>query len=479
MNHDEWKPHDGPQTIFHQVGAYEALFGGAKGPGKTETILREGLRQINHPKYRACIFRRTFPQLGECIDRTFKYFKRLGANYSDKDIHLKLPGWTFPSGAKYCFSHLQHEKDKYNHQGREWHYLAFDQLEQFTESQYLYMLAQNRSSVPDLKCYVRTSANPGGVGHGWVKRRFVDPFKGTKLGTVKYFFRDENNEDVECSPDHEACMSRVFIPATLKDNPSLLKNDPQYINRLRMLSQNEQKAFILGDWDSFSGQFFSMWRYSKHVKRIPINPDFKKFLSLDYGFACPSSVGFWQIDYDGKIHRYREIYKEGLTYEKLGHLIMEKTGPGEKFDYCVADPAIWGDISNHREGYRGENGAEILQSVFGSFTTVMRADNNRIPGWGHMRIMLENETISCDPGCKDSIRTIPDLVHDETNVEDLNTDGDDHCGDDWRYAIESRPQKSDPKKTEILENSIEWFNLMERRQRESRGDEVEEEVLSE
>jgi len=443
MELNEWRPHSGPQELFHQCGAYEALFGGAKGPGKTDTILREGLRQINNPKYRACIFRRTFPQLGECIDRTFKYFKRLKAEYSDKDIQLKLPAWTFPSGSKYAFSHLQHEKDKYNHQGKEWHYLGFDQLEQFTESQYLYIIAQNRSSEPNIRCYIRSSANPGGVGHGWVKRRFILPFKDCAIGTIKYFRKNEFDEDVECESTHPDAVSRSFIPSTLRDNPSLLINDPMYLTRLKMLSLQEQRAFIDGDWESFTGQFFTMWRRSIHVIEKPIIKEFRKFLSLDYGFACPSSVGWWQVDYDGNIHRYREFYKEGLTYEKLARMIMELTPSGEIMDYCVSDPAIWGDVSHNREGFRGENGAEIMQSIFGSFSAMIKGDNNRIPGWGRMRVRLENVQMTCDPNCKNSIRTIPDLIHDDLKPEDVDTDGEDHCADEWRYASGSRALPTD------------------------------------
>lgn len=466
MKHDEWRPFPGPQTLFQQLGCYEALFGGAKGPGKTETIIREGLRQVNNPKYRACIFRRTFPQLGECIDRTFKYFKRLGANYSDKDIQLKLPAWTFPSGSKYAFSHLQHEKDKYNHQGKEWHYLGFDQLEQFTQSQYLYMLAQNRSSDPSIWCYTRSSANPGSVGHGWVKRRFIDPF-AEKPGVIKHFRKDEFDEDVECSKDHPDSMSRCYVPSTLQDNPALLQNDPLYVRRLKMLSLDEQRAFILGDWDAFAGQFFTMWRRSIHVAQKPIVKEFRKFLSLDYGFSCPSSVGWWQVDYDGKLHRYRELYKEGMTYEKLARTVMEMTPDDERMDYCVADPAIWGDFSRHKEGAKGETGAETMQNVFGSFSTIMRADNNRLPGWGRMRIRLERSELTCDPSCKASIRTIPDMVHDETRVEDLNSDGEDHAADDWRYAVMSRPEATEaPRVAPVGEKKMtaENIELMEQQQ---------------
>lgn len=440
-------PHPGPQTAFHRNSAYELLFGGAKGPGKTESLLRESLRQCHLPRYRAILFRRTYPQLGEIIDRSFKYFLSLESKpkYSDKDMQLKLPAWTFPSGAKVCFGSCQHEKDKYNYQGKEFQFQGFDQLEQFTESQYLYLFAQNRSSDPNVKRYVRATANPGGVGHAWVKRRFIEPLMdpvNKKKIQIKYFKR-VNDDDIEVSPDDPHGKSRSFIFSNLFDNPSL---QDDYIATLKQLSDQDQRAFIDGDWEAFKGQFFKMWRNSIHVQRKPVNPAFKKFLSLDYGYGKPSSVGWWQIDYDGNLHRYRELYKEQLTYEQLARAVQERTPDEEHLDYCVADPAIWGDKSHHKEGYEGESGAETIRNIWGSFCALLPADNDRLIGWGRMRIELTPtdgvSALTCDPSCKDSIRTIPGLVHDELRPEDLDTDGEDHAADEWRYALMSRPSKT-------------------------------------
>lgn len=442
-----WRPHLGPQEAFHQIPAYEALFGGTKGPGKTDTLLREGLRQIDNPNYRAIIFRRTFPRLGEIIDRSFKYFKKLGATYSDHDIQLKLPSWTFHSGARYCFGHVQHERDKYNYQGKEFHYMGFDQIEEFTESQYLFLMAQNRTSDPNIWCYIRSTANPGGIGHAWVKKRWIDCLKPCEL---KYFKRVDD-EDIECDSSDPRSVSRAFVPATVYDNPSIIENDPNYIRRLEQLPEQEKKALLYGDWDVFKGQFFSMWRKSIHVVDREVLPSFEKFLSLDYGYGAPASVGWWMVDFDGRMHRYREFYGEGFTYEKLAMLIKQMTPREELMNYCVADPAIWGDKSHHKLEVEGESGAETMNRIWRGFTGLMKADNNRITGWGRMRIMLtphKNEfgelesNLTCDPSCKNSIRTIPSLIHDDFRVEDLDTEGEDHCADDWRYSLMSRPQTS-------------------------------------
>lgn len=441
MNRIDWKPFPGPQEIFHQSAAYEVLFGGAKGPGKTESLLREASRQIDNPNYRAVIFRRTYPRLGEVRDRSFKYYKGMGATYSGDDRVLGLPAWTWPSGAKIAFSHCQREEDKWNHHGKEWHFMGFDEVAEFTERQYLFLLAQNRTSDATIRCYVRSTANPGGVGHAWVKRRFIEACTPNK---IKYFKR-VNDEDIECDKNDPASLSRSFIPANVYDNPALLKNDPGYIRRLEALSDVDKRAFLYGDWDVFAGQFFKMWRNAFHVKHLFIPHYARRFCSLDYGYGSFSSVGWWALWDEGgrlKMHRYREFYKSEMTYEALAKEIKERS-ENERIDYLVADPSIWNDRERHREGISGESGAETMQRIFSGWTGVIKGDNSRLTGWGRMRIMLEpnqgQADLTCDPSCKDSIRTIPSLVHDENRVEDLDTTGEDHCADDWRYALMSRP----------------------------------------
>jgi len=440
-----WKPHNGPQTRFHQCPAYECLFGGSKGGGKTDTVLREALRQITNKNYRAIIFRRTFPNLREVIDRSFKYYPVLGGVYNNQN-HC----WVFPSGAKIYFGHIQNEHDKYNYNGHEYHFIGFDQVEEFTETQYLFILAQNRTSDHSIRCYIRATANPGGVGHGWVKKRFIDAVPPNQ---IKYFKRDQD-EDIETLPGDPYGTSRCFIPATVYDNPSLVDADPGYVRRLEQLPEEDKQALLFGNWDVFKGQFFKEWRRVIHVKELEVQKDFTKFISLDYGYANPSSVGWWFVDFDGNLHRYREFYGEGLTYSQLAERVLALTPPEEKIDYCVADPAIWGDRAHHtapKDGsIKGESGAETLSKIWETFTPVIKADNSRITGWGRMREMIKprmgphnvlTAALTVSPSCKDFIRTVPVLIHDEKKVEDCDTTGEDHCADEARYAVMSRPER--------------------------------------
>ena len=462
----KWTPHPGPQTKFHTSYAYEVMFGGTKGPGKTESILRESLRQAHLKNYRAIIFRRTYPNLREVIDRSFKYFPGIGGKYNDKNHQ-----WTFPSGAKVGFGHINHEQDKYNYQGHEYHYIGFDQIEEFTETQYLFILAQNRTSDPSIRCYIRSTANPGGIGHGWVKKRFIDCLKPYE---VKYFKR-HNDEDLEVTSIDPLGISRQFIPATVYDNPSITENDPDYIKRLEQLGEADKQALLYGNWDVFKGQFFKTWRRAIHVKEKEVLPSQIKFISLDYGYANPSSVGWWSVDYDGNLHRYRELYREGLTYTELAHKVLELTPSTEKIEYCVADPAIWGDKSHHgKSDIKGESGAETMQAIWEGFTSLVKADNSRLTGWGRVREYLEPfegsegqiiAKLTVSPTCRDFIRTFPILIHDQNKVEDIDSAGEDHAADETRYAVMSRPEKPVKVQQRTLEqqqeNDFNPFSLPE------------------
>lgn len=426
----------------------------------TDCLLMEATREVKNPNFRGIIFRRTYPRLGEVIDRSFKYFNGW-ATFSLKDQKLGLPAWTWPSGAKLAFGHVQHETDKFNYQGRQFSYIAIDEVEEFLESVYLFLMAQNRTSDPALWCRIRASANPGGIGHLWVKNRFIDKCPD---GIVKHFkLLDE--EDIECEPHDPNALSRAFYFATLYDNPALTNNDPLYVKRLEQLPENERRALLHGDWEVFAGQFFQ-WKPNYHIKERPIIAEFRKFCGLDYGYAKQSAVVWCQVDFDGRIHVYRELYMPGLTYQQLAKMVMEMTPANENIEYISADPAIWGDRTHHKDSDDGESGGEMMQKILENFTSLRKGDNDRLVGWGRVREYLNTKEtafgqqawLTFSPSCKHCIRTIPSLVHDETRVEDCNSDGEDHLADALRMALMSRPlhsTKEDTLKPKMF--SPEWY----------------------
>ncbi len=461
----DWKPQL-KQEIFLRLPWYEALFGGAKGPGKTDALLAEGTRQINKPGYKGIIFRRTLPKLTELIDRSHKWFGGTKAAWNGEKHR-----WVWENRAFLAFGSCKDEKDKYNYQGHEYHFLGFDQLEEFTESQYLFLLAQNRTADKNINCYTRSTANPGNIGHAWVKGRFIDRLSGD--GKPKYFKRVQG-EDSETTKDDARGLSRAFVFSTVDDNKILLDNDPDYLKILEMLSESDYKALRWGDWDIFAGQFFKEWSKRIHVvSKLDYSLPYRNFISIDYGYKNPASVG-WYAKYPEKIIRYKEIYGEGWTYEDLARHIVDVNGNIE-IDYAIADPAIWGDKMHHlarpildKEQIKGESGAETMQAIFGDKFPLIKADNSRLIGWGKVREHLKpfnnqfNELTArflVTDNCINLIRTLPGLIHDTENVEDLDTDGEDHAADELRYALMSRPvipeiPKSEPTTTELFWSTV-------------------------
>jgi len=443
-----WEPQP-RQLIYLESPAYEGLYGGAKGGGKTDALLAESSRQIEHPRYRAAIFRRESPRLQEIIDRSHRWFRRM-AKWNGKGF------WTFPSGARIHFFHCQYEQDKNNHQGKEYQFLGFDQIEEFLESQYEFIKGACRTSDPNLICYVRCTANPGNIGHSWVKNRWID--KCDPDGQIKYFKRI-NDVDTEVPAGTEGSQSRAFVFAKVYDNPALLQADPNYLPTLQNLPKALRLAFLEGNWDAFEGQYFDEFKRDLHV--IPYT-EFKhgiselpvtRFASLDYGFAKPSSIHFHAVMLEGKLRTYKEIYGSGMDYPALARAFKEAIEPGEQLDYLVCDPAIQGDKSHHSEpkdgDIKGESGFNVLQRELSDICPVLLGDNRRVIGWTRMHEYLKpftNQHGEMDAmwkitsNCKELIRTLPTAIHSTRNPEDVNTDCEDHAIDDCRYGIMSRPE---------------------------------------
>jgi hypothetical protein len=273
--------------------------------------------------------------------------------------------------------------------------------------------------------------------------------------------------------DPDTGISRMFIPSKTKDNQILLLNDPEYRNRIKAATggnESLRKAWLEGDWNIIAGAFFDCWSTARHVIRPFQVPDhWAKFISGDWGSAKPFSFGWWAVVTDdyrteegltlprGCLVRYREWYGMArgannqplfntglkLTAEDVGLELATRQQNDKNLTVGVIDPAAF---ANHG----GPSIAERLILASKNKVQVRRADNTRIPqrgsmsGWDQMRARLMGEDedrpmIVCFSTCHDSIRTIPLMQHDESNIEDVNTDGEDHAADDWRYACMSRP----------------------------------------
>lgn len=441
-----WSPQP-KQKLFMERWEDEALYGGAAGGGKSDALVIEALRQVHIPHYKALILRKTYPQLTELIDKTRNYYPRLfpRAKYNESQ-HV----WTFPSGARVVFGSMQHAKDRHNYQGKAYDFIGFDELTHFTAEEYMYLFSRNRPNGAGTRVYMRATANPGGIGHGWTKERFITA--GTPMQTIW--------DKVEVSfPDghvEKRWKSRIFVPSSVFDNKILLQNDPGYLDKLAAMPEAERNALLYGNWDSFTGQVFTEWKNDRehyhdrvhtHVVAPFIVPrDWAIWCAMDWGYSRPFSVGWFAVDHERRLYHIKEYYgctgtpNEGVKQEPgaVAREIrrMEEEDPSLKGRKImrVGDPAIW-----------GTQGTESIGALFERERVYFeKGDNARLDGkmQVHHRLAFDERGIPMlyvFSTCRNFIRTVPNLVYDESRVEDVNTDGEDHAYDMLRYVCMKNP----------------------------------------
>ena len=435
--------------------ATELLYGGAAGGGKSH-LMRVAfiLWCAEIAGLQVYIFRRIRDDLVKNHMEGPKGFRSLLAPWVNAGFATLVEDEIrFWNGSKIYLCHCKDEKDIYKYQGAEIHVLGVDELTHFTDTMYRFL--RNRVRMVGIKVPAKyqglfprilASANPGNIGHLWVKRTFID-------GAMPM--------DLRQRPPGDGGMLRQFIPARLDDNPSMSEDDPGYEGRLEGLgSEALVRAMRWGDWNVVDGAFFDCWASEKHIiSPFPIPATWTRFRSMDWGFAKPFSVGWWAVsDGDmlpsghklprGALVRYREWYgaKEPdvglrLTAEEIVDGIKSREYEGERalIRYTVVDPAMFSEDGGPSHAER-----MMLRGI-----PMIRADNRRVPqhgamgGWDQMRARMvgtdEGPMVYCFTTCLDSVRTIPVLQHDVMRPEDMNTDGEDHAADDWRYACMSRP----------------------------------------
>ncbi len=443
-----WRPQP-KQLAFMRRPEYECLYGGAAGGGKSDALLCEALRQVHIPHYRGLILRKTYPQLAELIDRSRELYGRAfpTAKYNGTE-HC----WTFQSGAKIYFGSMQYTKDRVNYQGKRYDYIAFDELTHFQWEEYSYMFSRNRPSGPGTRCYIRAATNPGGIGHGWVKERFITA--APPLTPI------ETSMDV-IGPDGKkmnVSRKRIFVPSTVFDNKALLDNNPEYIASLSMMPEAERNALLYGSWDSFDGQVFREWRNDPvhyddqrwthviHPFRIPGH--WRIFRGFDFGYAKPFSVGWYAADEDGRLYRIAEYYgctgtpNTGIRLNpaEIAAEIkrIEAEDPNLKGRHVngIADPSIFDES-------RGESVAAMMERP-PNLVYWTGGDNTRLAGkmQFHYRLAFDGDgrpMFQVFDTCKHFIRTIPNLVYDDKRVEDIDTDQEDHIYDECRYVLMENP----------------------------------------
>lgn len=441
-----WQPQP-RQAAFMARPEWEALYGGAAGGGKSDALVIEALRQVHIPHYKALILRKTFPQLAELIDKSQRYYPAAfpGARYNGS-AHT----WTFPSGAKIIFGSMQRSSDRTKYQGQAYDFIAFDELTHFTYEEYSYLFSRCRPNGPGTRCYIRSTANPGGVGHGWVKDRFI-----TAAPPMTTIWQDLHWTDAD-GKERSGRRARIFVPARVQDNPALLVNDPNYVLNLASLPDAERRALLDGSWDSFSGQVFTEWKndpahYTDRLRTHVIAPfripaDWRVYRGFDWGYSRPFSVGWYAVDHDGRLYRIRELYgctgqpnagvrwEPGRVARKICQIEEEDDNLRGRRISGVADPAIFSES--------GTESVAALMEREGVYWSP--GEHPRIQGkmQVHHRLSFDRDGVPMlyvFSTCRHFIRTVPALVYDESDVEDVDTAGEDHVYDELRYVCMERP----------------------------------------
>lgn len=418
-----FKPNEGPQTEFLAAPEKDVLYGGQAGGGKSYSLLADPLRYVHRGKHRALLLRRTMPELRELIDNSRELYPKAFKGAKFKEVEKT---WTFPSGAKMEFGFLERDADVYRYQGQSYSWIGFDEITQVpTDFAWNYLASRLRTTDTEIQCYMRCTANPGGVGSHWVKKRYIDPVP-PNVG----FTGDDG-------------VSRRFIPAKLSDNPYLTR-DGSYQKMLESLPPILRKQLLEGDWDVAEGAAFLEFDYLKHVIppfEIPLH--WERVKGIDYGYASESACVWGAVDpSDGTLVIYRELYRKGLTAVELGQVLaeMERTDPMSI--HGILDTACWSKT--------GSSGPSIAESIIKTGHKVRRADKNRIAGKIQVHEYLKTQhtgrpKIQIFNTCPNLVRELQSIPLAKNNPEDVDTHAPDHAYDALRYLIMSRPRHVDPR----------------------------------
>ena len=429
----EFRPNP-KQVRFLQAKQKNVAFGGARGGGKSWAIrVKAWLLANRYAGIKILIVRRTLVEMRNNHIDPLKAMLRGYAKYNQQERKF-----IFPNGSTISFEFYDSDKDQFKYQGVEYDVIFIDEATQFQE-EWLKNIATARRGVNNFPKRVYYTCNPGGPGHSYITRIFVDrDFRG-----------DENPDDY------------VFIQSLVTENKALMEASPEYISFLKNLPPKLKKAWLYGDWNIFEGMFFEDFRndpdhyedrkYTHVIAPFKPKSHWNIYRSFDWGYAKPFSCGWWAVDDDGVVYRIDEMY--GVEYsagepvadhgvkwppEKVFSEIAkhEREHPWLKGKQIqgIADPAIWD----------AESGVSFAETAGKCGVFFQPGDNRRIPGWMqvHYRLMFDENgypMMYVFNTCRNFIRTITTLEYDPHRPEDLLTSGEDHALDETRYFLQSRP----------------------------------------
>ncbi|MDI3298262.1 MAG: phage terminase large subunit [Bacillota bacterium] len=396
------------------------LFGGAAGGGKTDAlIMRALLRAEQVPGAHVLFVRRTYPELEMSVIRRLLPMLGRAAAYDGSRHVLR-----WPNGSAIQFGYAERYEDALRYQSAEFDMLVIDELTQFPEDVFGLLLSRLRTTIPGLRPILRAATNPGGPGHAWVRARFIDVAPPGERYT-----------------DPETGRTRRFIPSLVQDNPHI---DPGYVARLQELPEMLRRALLDGSWDVAEGLAFPELSREVHAfEPWPLPEHWPRFRALDWGYARPYSVGWYAVDEDGRLWRYRELYGWGgrpdvgsqETPAEVARRILEAER-GERVAYGVADPAIFAKAQT--------GGPSVAEEFLRAGVAWRPGDHDRLAGAMQLHQRLRPSAdgrpmLLVSTGCLHFWRTVPSLVLDRHRPEDVDTGQEDHVYDEVRYALMSRP----------------------------------------
>ncbi|MBE6989317.1 MAG: Terminase-like family protein [Ruminococcaceae bacterium] len=423
------RPPSEKQSRFLACRAKYIAFGGARGGGKSWAVRTKAkLLALRWAGIRILILRRTLPELESNHIRFLREELTGAAVYN-----ATARQFAFVNGSVIDFGYCACDGDLDRYQGAEYDVLFIDEATQLRE-EWMRRLAACVRGVNGFPKRIYYTCNPGGPGHGYIKRLFID----------RRYLPGEEPEDY------------AFIPAKVTDNTALMAAQPDYLRQLQALPPRLRRAWLEGRWDAFQGQVFQEFtddpdhyrdrRWTHVIEPFDIPRGWNIYRSYDFGYAKPFSVGWWAVDYDGVLYRILELYgctdtpNEGVLWSPDRQFAeirrVEDTHPWLRGREIrgVADPAIW-------DASRGES---VYETALKYRLWFQRGDNRRIPGWMqlHYRMTFDGEgypMLYVFENCRAFRRTVPELLYSRTSPEDVDTDQEDHVADEARYFCMSRP----------------------------------------
>ena len=438
-----FKPNEGPQTDFLSSSEREVLYGGAAGGGKSYAMLADPLHGLNNPNFSGLLVRHTTEELRELIQKSQELYPRAipGIKWSERKSQ-----WVSPKGGRLWMSYLDKDLDVTRYQGQAFNWIGFDELTQWS-SPYAwdYMRSRLRSAYSkELGLYMRATTNPGGAGHQWVKKMFIDPspsrepFWATNIETGDTITFPKGH-----SREGEPLFKRRFIPASLFDNPYLAEGG-DYEAMLLSLPEHQRKQLLDGNWDVSEGAAFPEFNRKIHViDPFKIPQSWSRFRACDYGYGSHTGVLWIAVAPDDQLIVYRELYCSKVTATDLADMILDAEQEDGTIRYGVLDSSLW-----HKRGDTGPSLAEQMNMKGCRWRPSDRSRGSRVAGKNELHRRLQVDEFTDAPRlvfmstCINTISQLPAIPLDKNNSEDVDTKSEDHLYDALRYGIMTRPRSS-------------------------------------